>query len=62
LTIIKNKGLKIMADDMNELMSPEDLKQLTSDILSDIRELKQRINSLEDLVKQHNNNSNSNSK
>lgn len=51
-----------MADDMSELMSPEDLKQLTTDILSDIRELKQRINSLEDLVKQHNNNSNSSSK
>lgn len=51
-----------MADDTNGLMSPEDLKQLTSDILTDIRELKQRINRLEDLVKQHNNNSNSNSK
>ena len=51
-----------MADDTSELMSPEDLKQLTSDILSDIRELKQRINSLEGLVKQYNNNSNSNSK
>lgn len=51
-----------MSNDTNELMSPEDLKQLTSGILTDIRELKQRINSLEDLVKQHNNNSNSNSK
>lgn len=56
------KGLKIMVDDTNKFMTPEELKQLTSDILSDIRELKQRIHHLESLFEQYNNNSNLNSK
>ena len=51
------KGLKIMADDSNKLMTPEELKQLTSDILSDVREIKQRIYRLESLFEQYNNDS-----
>ena len=51
-----------MEDNNNSLMTPKELKQLTSDILSDIRELKQRINSLETLFEQHNNSSNSRNK
>lgn len=45
-----------------DLMSPEELKQLTTGILSDIKELKQRIEGLESLVKQQNSNSSSNNK
>ena len=51
-----------MENNENNLMTPKELNQLTSDILLDIKELKQRINSLEALFKQHSNSSNSKNK
>lgn len=44
-----------MSDNANKFMTPEELAQLTSDILSNIRDLKQRINNLETLLEQFNN-------
>lgn len=44
-----------MSGSENKFMTPEELAQLTSDILSNIRDLKQRINNLETLLEQFNN-------